>query len=72
MSNDDYGTCWIKFIVGIDGKVTNVEATSMQHTQLAEIIMHAMQYGPKWKPAMQYGRPVKAYRKQPVTISNPN
>ena len=72
LSSDDYGTCWVKFIVGIDGKVTNVEATTMQHTHLAEIIIHAIQYGPKWKPAMQFGRPVKAYRKEPVTISNPN
>ena len=70
--NNDYGTCGIKFILGIDGKVTNVEATSLQDTNLAAIAVQAIKYGPKWKPAMQYGRPVSAYRKQPVTINNPN
>lgn len=72
LTNKDFGTCLVKFIVGIDGKVTNVEATTMKGTKLAEIAVSAVQYGPKWKPASQYGRLVRAYRIQPVTVSNPN
>ena len=66
LGNNDYGTCIVKFIVGIDGKVAGVEATTMQGTKLAEIAVRAIRNGPKWKPAMQYGRPVRAYRLQPV------
>jgi antitoxin component YwqK of YwqJK toxin-antitoxin module len=72
LTNKDYGTCLVKFIVGIDGRVTNVEATTMKGTKLAEIAVSAVQYGPKWKPASQYGKLVRAYRIQPFTIANPN
>jgi antitoxin component YwqK of YwqJK toxin-antitoxin module len=72
LTNKDYGTCMVKFIVGIDGRVTNVEATTMQGTKLAEIAVSAVQYGPNWKPASQYGRLVKAYRIQPVSVTNPS
>lgn len=70
-SKKDYGTCIVKFIVGIDGKVSDVEATTMKGSKLAEIAMHAILNGPKWVPAMQNGRYVRAYRMQPVTIMNP-
>jgi antitoxin component YwqK of YwqJK toxin-antitoxin module len=69
---NDYGTCLVKFIIDIDGKVSNVAAVNMKDTNLAEIAIRAIRYGPKWKVAMQYGRPVKAYRIQPVTLSKPN
>ena len=69
---NDYGTCIIKFIVDIDGKVTGAEATTMLGTKLAEIAVGAISNGPKWNPAMHYGRPVRAYRLQPVSISKRN
>jgi hypothetical protein len=31
----------------------------MQGTNLAAIAVQAIKYGPKWKPAMQFGRPEK-------------
>jgi protein TonB len=37
-------------------------------TKLAEIATAAIRKGPKWKPAVQNGRQVKAYRRQPVTF----
>ena len=60
------GTCWVSFMIDTDGKIRNVQATTMQHSALAKIAVSIISYGPKWKPAMQYGRPVKAYRLQPV------
>jgi len=59
-------------MIDFDGKVTNIEAITMQGTNLAAIIVRALKFGPKWKPVMQFGRPLRAYRKQPVTLSNPN
>jgi protein TonB len=37
-------------------------------TKLADIAVNAIRKGPKWKSAVQNGRNVKAYRRQPVTF----
>ncbi len=59
----------MKFIVSKDGAVSNVEATTMKGTKLAEIAVNAIRKGPNWKPAQQNGRAVNAYREQPVTFT---
>jgi protein TonB len=71
LSDKDYGTCIVRFIIDTDGKVSDVQATTMQGSTLAYIAVAAVKRGPKWIPAMQYGRIVKAYRLQPVTLSDP-
>ncbi len=63
------GTCRVKFIVDKQGNVSNVEATTMRGTKLAEIAVNAIRKGPKWVPAQQNGRQVNAYREQPVTFT---
>jgi N-acetylmuramoyl-L-alanine amidase len=70
-TNRDYGTCVIRFIVNVDGKVSDVIATTMKGTELAKVSINAIKHGPKWIPASQNGKPVAAYRLQPVTLSNP-
>ena len=35
---------------------------------MEEEVMRIIKKGPKWIPAMQNGRPVNAYRRQPVTF----
>ena len=72
LRKSDYGTCIIKFIVDTKGKISNVEATTMQNSRLAKIAVDAILNGPRWKPAMQDGHPVKAYRLQPVTLIDPD
>lgn len=71
-SNRDYGTCIVKFIIDTDGKVSDVHAVNMTGSELAAVAIDAIQTGPKWIPAMQYGRKIKAYRIQPVILSNPD
>lgn len=71
-TESDYGTCVVKFIVDKTGKVSQVEATSMKGTKLAEIATNAIRKGPNWTPAQQNGRYVNAYRLQPVTLTNPD
>lgn len=68
----DYGTCVVRFIVDKTGQVSDVQATTMKGTKLAEIAVNAIRNGPKWTPAQQNGRMVNAYRLQPVTLQNPN
>ena len=71
LTEKDYGTCVVKFIVNTDGKISNVEATTMKDTRLADIAMNAIRRGPRWNPATQNGKTVAAYRLQPVTLTNP-
>ena len=71
-SDTDFGTCEVRFIVDKTGTVSDVQATTMKGTKLAEIAVNAIRKGPKWKPAQQNGQYVNAYRLQPVTLQNPN
>ncbi|CAN5189332.1 energy transducer TonB [soil metagenome] len=64
------GTVRIRFIVDKEGNVSEVEAIgAMKNSKLAEISKAAVRKGPKWTPAQQNGRYVKAYREQPVTFT---
>ncbi|MEP6628025.1 MAG: energy transducer TonB, partial [Ginsengibacter sp.] len=68
-TESDYGTCVVRFIVDKTGTVSDVQATTMKGTKLAEIAVNAIRKGPKWTPAQQNGRQVNAYRLQPVTLT---
>ena len=65
------GTCEVQFIVDKDGTVTNVEALTLKNSFLAKVLVKAIKEGPKWVPAYQFGKPVKAWRRQKVTFRLP-
>lgn len=71
-TNNDYGTCNVRFIVNKTGKVLNVQALTMKGSRLADIVVRAIENGPNWTPAQQNGRYVNSFKIQPVTITNPN
>ena len=71
-TESDYGTCIVKFIVDKSGKVSNVEAITMQGSKLAEVATNIIRKGPNWIPAQQNGRMVNAYRLQLVSLINPS
>jgi len=71
-SESDYGTCVVKFIVDTNGNVSNVEATTMKGTRLAQIAVKSINKGPHWIPAMKNGHYVTAERYQPITLTNTN
>lgn len=62
------GTCVVQFIVDREGNISEVVAVTMMGTKLAELCVNAVRKGPKWIPAENNGKKVKAYRKQPVTF----
>ena len=66
------GTCRVKFIVDTTGNVSDVEALNMKGSVLARIVVDAIANGPKWVPAQQNGRVVRAYKEQPVTFTIEN
>ena len=61
-------TVIVRFIVSKDGSISDVVAeTKLGYGMEAEAIK-AIKKGPKWTPAIQNGRNVNAYRRQPVTF----
>ncbi|RXK59149.1 energy transducer TonB [Lacibacter luteus] len=66
------GTCEVQFIVDKEGNVSNVEALTMKGSKLAEVAVNAIKRGPKWIPAIQNGRQVKAWRRQKITFRLPD
>ena len=67
-SQNSNGTCKVKFVVGANGKVTEVEATSMKGTELAKVAVAAVKNGPDWIAGTQNGRAVASFVEQPVSF----
>ncbi|MBS1566551.1 MAG: TonB family protein, partial [Bacteroidetes bacterium] len=65
--NEIQGTVTIQFIVDKEGNVSDVEAISGPNELRAEAIRVIKKSG-KWEPAVQNGRKVKSYKKQPITF----
>jgi protein TonB len=62
---------YVQYLVDKDGTITNTRAlTSLGHGMETEIIRTLKKSG-AWEPATINGRPVKAYRKPPVTFEPP-
>ncbi len=72
------GTVVAQFVVDAEGNVSDVKILGCNEvtvancigtqSKLAEVAIAAIRKGPKWKPAEQNGRKVKAYRQQPITF----
>ena len=61
-------TVVIQFVVDKEGNLSDIKPlTSLGYGMEAEVV-RILKKTPNWSPAMQNGRPVKAYRKQPVTF----
>ncbi len=58
----------IQFIVDKAGNVSNVQPLTKLGYGLEDEAMRVIKKAPKWNPAVQNGRQVKAYRKQPITF----
>jgi len=61
------GTVLLQFIVDKDGSISDLSALTGDPI-LAEAALKAMADSPRWKPAMQNGRLVKSYKKQPIVF----
>jgi len=63
-----YYTVIVQFIVDKTGNISDVKALTNFGYGMEEQVVRVIQKGPSWKPAIYEGKPVKAYRKQPVTF----
>ncbi len=61
-------TTVIQFIVDKEGNISDVRPLTNHGYGMEEEAMRVIRKGPKWTPAIQNGRQVKAYRKQPITF----
>ncbi len=61
-------TVIVKFIVSKDGSISDVVAETNNGYGMEKEAMRAINKGPKWKPALQNGRNVNAYRRQPIVF----
>jgi len=67
-ANEGTYTVTVQFIVDKEGKISDVKALSSHGYGMEEEAVRVIKKGPDWVPAIQNGRNVKAYRKQPITF----
>ncbi|CAN5826271.1 hypothetical protein BH11BAC4_BH11BAC4_23910 [soil metagenome] len=58
----------VDFIVDTEGNVSDVKTADHPGSKTAQQCVDLIKNGPKWIPAVQNGKKVKAYRKQPITF----
>ncbi|MGH2553615.1 MAG: energy transducer TonB [Chitinophagaceae bacterium] len=61
-------TTMVQFVVDKEGNISDVKALTNHGYGMEQEAMRVIQKGPKWSPAIQNGRQVKAYRRQPITF----
>jgi protein TonB len=61
-------TTVVQFVVDKEGNISDVRALTNHGYGMEEEAIRVIKKGPKWSPAIQNGRQVKAYRKQPITF----
>ena len=61
-------TVYVQFIVGKDGQVSAIKPLTRQGYGMEAEVVRTMKKSGSWTPALQNGKPVNAYRKQPVTF----
>lgn len=61
-------TVIVQFIVDKEGNISEVKPMSSHGFGMEDEAVKIIRKGPKWVPAVQNGRKVKAYRKQPITF----
>lgn len=58
----------IKFIVNENGIVTDIVPENNPGYGMVAEVIRVIKASGRWAPAIRYGRPIKAYRRQPVTF----
>lgn len=61
------GQVMAQFIVEKDGSLSNIEIISGPK-ELRNAVLDVLKQSPNWKPALQNGKKVKSYKKQPFNF----
>jgi len=60
-----------RFIVDIDGSLTDIEVVSGP-PELSDVVINALKKSPAWNPAYQNGKKVKSYKSLPINFKLPD
>jgi outer membrane biosynthesis protein TonB len=52
-----------------EGTIQDAEVTGSLHPDFDKVALEAIKNSPKWIPAIDHNRKIKAYRRQPVTFA---
>lgn len=69
MKNALEGKVVLRFIVGADGTVSNIEVVKRLSTECDEEAVSVIEKMPKWDPGMQNGAFVSVYYTLPITFA---
>jgi protein TonB len=58
----------VQFVVDKEGHITDIKPLTKFGFGMEEEVIRILKKSPQWVPAIQFGRNVKAYRRQPVTF----
>jgi protein TonB len=58
----------IQFVVDLEGKISDIKPLTNYGYGMEEEAIRVIKKADKWEPAVQNGRHVKTYRKQPITF----
>lgn len=58
----------VQFIVGTDGSIEGITPLTHFGFGMEEEVERMLKRSPRWEPAQQFGKKVKAYRRQPITF----
>jgi hypothetical protein len=61
-------TVLVQFVVDKEGNISDVQSLTNHGYGMEEEGIRIIRKGPMWNPAIQNGRQVKAYRRQPITF----
>ena len=61
-------TVYVQFVVSKDGSISDVRPLTNHGYGMEAEAVRVIKKGPSWTPAVQNGRQVNAYRKQPITF----
>ena len=64
--SNSQGVVYVIFIVDTDGRVTDVDIDKSAEYYIDQEALRLIKSSPKWKPAVQDGRKVKSFKKQPI------
>jgi periplasmic protein TonB len=61
-------TVVVRFVVSRNGEISDIQCESDPGYGMCDEAKRIIRRGPQWKPALQNGRNVNAYRRQPITF----
>ena len=64
-----HGTVHLKFVVGKNGKIRNIEILKGVNKLLDEEAIRVVKSMPDWKPGTQHGKPVSVYYTLPIKFT---